>query len=57
MSLLHVCLYICLCVHGTAEPLNDVPELPDTQMLQQTDVNETHCRPLGCLGKTARNGY
>ena len=42
MSLLHVCLYVCLCVHDTAEPLDGVHELPDTQTAQQTDVNETY---------------
>ena len=42
MSLLHVCLYVCLCVHDTAEPLDGVAEFPDAQMSQQTDVNETY---------------
>ena len=42
MTLLHVCLYVCLCVHDTAEPLDGVQELPDTQTAQQTDVNETY---------------
>ena len=41
MSLPHVCLYVCVCVHGTAEPLDGVVELPDTQTSQQTNVNET----------------
>ena len=30
-----------LCVHGTAEILDGVAKLPDTQTSQQTDVNET----------------
>ena len=34
--------YVCLCVHDTAEPLDGVHELPDTQTVQQTDVNETY---------------
>ena len=44
MSLLHVCLYICLCVHDhdTAEPLYGMQELPDTQTAQQTNVIETY---------------
>ena len=42
MSLPHVCLYVCSCVHGTAEPLDGMPELPDTQTSQQTAVNATH---------------
>ena len=35
-------LYVCLCVHGTAEPVDGVAELPDTQTSQQTDMNETY---------------
>ena len=46
MSLPHVCLYVCLCVHGTAEMLDCVEEWPDTQTSQQTDVNETYCFQL-----------
>ena len=42
ISLIHICLYVCSCVHGTAEPLDGVDELPDTQTSQQTDVNETY---------------
>ena len=42
MSFPHVCLYVCSCVHGTAEPLDGVEEWPDTQTSQQTDVNETY---------------
>ena len=42
MSLPHVCLYVCSCVHGTAETLDGVEEWPDTQTSQQTDVNETY---------------
>ena len=42
MSLPHVCLYVCLCVNGTAETLDGVEEWPDTQTSQQTDVNETY---------------
>ena len=42
ISLPHVCLYVCLCVHETAEPLDGVHELPDTQTAQQTDVIETY---------------
>ena len=41
-SLPHVCLYVCSCVHGTAETLDGVEEWPDTQTSQQTDVNETY---------------
>ena len=33
-----------MCVHGTAETLDGVFELPDTQTTKQTDVNETHWR-------------
>ena len=43
MSLPRVCLYVCSCVHGTAETLDGVEEWPDTQRAQQTDVNETYC--------------
>ena len=42
MSLPHVCLYVCSCVHGTAETLDGVEEWLDTQTSQQTDVNETY---------------
>ena len=44
MSLPHVCLYVCSCVHGTAETLDGVEEWPDTQTQtsQQTDMNETY---------------
>ena len=35
-------VYVCLCDHETAEVLDDVAELPDTQVLQQTDVNENY---------------
>ena len=42
ISLIHVCLYPCLCVHGTAEKLDGVAELPDTQTAQQTDMKETY---------------
>ena len=42
ISLLHVCLYVCSCFHGTAEPLDGVAELPDTQTSQQTDVNGSY---------------
>ena len=38
MSLPHVCLYVCLCAHGTAETLDGVEEWPDTQTSQQTDA-------------------
>ena len=31
-----------MCVHETAEPLDGMHELPDTQTAQQTDVNETY---------------
>ena len=31
-----------MCIHGTAELLDGVAELPDTQTSQQTDVNETY---------------
>ena len=41
ISLLHV--LVSSCVHGTAEPLDGVAELPDTQTSPQTDVNETYC--------------
>ena len=44
MSLPDVCLYVCSCVHGTAETLDGVEELPDTQTSQQTDVIETYYR-------------
>ena len=38
-------MYACLCVHGTAETLDGVAELPDTQTaLVQTDVKETYCQ-------------
>ena len=39
---IHICLYCCLYVHGTAETPDGVAELPDTQTTQQTDVNETY---------------
>ena len=42
ISLIHVCLYACLCVHLAAETLDSVAELPDTQMALQTDVKETY---------------
>ena len=42
MSLPHVCLYVCSCVHETADTLDGVEEWPDTQTSQQTDVNETY---------------
>ena len=42
MSLLNVCLYVCSCIHGTAEPRDDMPEMPDSQTSQPTDLNETH---------------
>ena len=44
-----------MCIHGTAELLDGVAELPDTQTSQQTDVNETYSaigiahRSLGAL--------
>ena len=39
----HSCyLYACLCVHGRAETLDGVAELPNTQTAQQTDVSETN---------------
>ena len=41
--LILVCLYHSLCVYGTAETLDGVAELPDTQTAQQTDVKETYC--------------
>ena len=41
MSLPHVCLYVCSCVHDSAEPIDGVAELPYTQTSQQIDVNET----------------
>ena len=44
MSLPHVCLYVCSCVHETAETLDGVKEWPDTQTAQQTDVNDTYYR-------------
>ena len=37
-GLIQVCLYACLCVHGVAETLDGVAELPGTQTAQQTDV-------------------
>ena len=43
IGLIHICLYPCLCVHGTAETLDGVSELPDTQAAQQTDMKETYC--------------
>ena len=39
MGLIHVCLYA---VHGTAEMVDGVAELPDTQTSQQTGVKETY---------------
>ena len=51
ISLLYVCLYVCLCVHETAEPLDGVHELPDTQTAQQTDVNETYCVQFNVMCK------
>ena len=36
-------MYHCLSVHGTAEMLDGVAELPDTQTAQQTDVKDTYC--------------
>ena len=46
IGLLHIGLYACLCVHGTAETLDGVAELPDTQTALQTDVKETYCYSL-----------
>ena len=42
MSLPHVCLYVCSCVHDSAEPIDGVAELPYTQTSQQIDVNVSH---------------
>ena len=42
IGLIHVCLYACLCVHLTAETLDGVAELSDTQTALQTDVKETY---------------
>ena len=42
IGLIHSCLYGCLCVHETADPLDGVAELPDTQTSLQTDVNATY---------------
>ena len=42
MDLIHICLHACLCVHGTAETLDGVAELPDTQTTRTTDVKETY---------------
>ena len=41
INLHHLCLYVCLCVHGTAELLDGMAELPDTQtseLSQQTNA-------------------
>ena len=38
ICLIHVCLYVSLCVHGTTETLDGVAELPDART--QTDVKE-----------------
>ena len=42
IGLIQVCLYACLYVFGTAETLDGVAELPDTQTAQQTDTKETY---------------
>ena len=42
MGLIHICLHACLCVQLTAETLDGVTELPDTQTALQTDVKETY---------------
>ena len=41
MGLTHICLYGCLCVHGTAKKLDGMFKLADKQTSQQTDMNET----------------
>ena len=41
IRLLHVNLYVCSFDHDIAELLDGVAELPDTQALQQTDLNES----------------
>ena len=42
LGLIHICLCGYMCVHGTAETLDGVVELPTSQASQQSDVNETH---------------
>ena len=39
---IHSCLYGCLCVYETANTIDGIAELPDTQTSLQTDVDETY---------------